>query len=151
MWILVLRGLQRSCGPATDIKCMYAKSLQLCLTLYNSTACSPPGSSGKNTGVGCHAHGIFLTQGSNSCLLCLLHWQASSLPLVPPQRRRWQPTPMFLPGESQGRGSLVGCRLWGRRVGHDLAAAAVAVCMYMTIGLLHIPHKGSFGALYIHI
>ena len=29
-------------------------------------------------------------------------------------RRKWQPTPVFLPGESQGRGSLVGCRLWGR-------------------------------------
>ena len=29
-------------------------------------------------------------------------------------RRRWQPTPVFLPGESQGWGSLVGCRLWGR-------------------------------------
>ena len=29
-------------------------------------------------------------------------------------RRQWQPTPVFLPGESQGRGSLVGCRLWGR-------------------------------------
>ena len=29
------------------------------------------------------------------------------------RRRKWQPTPMFLPGESQGRGSLVGCRLWG--------------------------------------
>ena len=28
-------------------------------------------------------------------------------------RRQWQPTPVFLPGESQGRGSLVGCRLWG--------------------------------------
>ena len=27
--------------------------------------------------------------------------------------RKRQPTPMFLPGESQGRGSLVGCRLWG--------------------------------------
>ena len=26
-------------------------------------------------------------------------------------RRKWQPTPVFLPGESQGRGSLVGCRL----------------------------------------
>ena len=26
----------------------------------------------------------------------------------------WQPTPVFLPGESQGRGSLVGCPLWGR-------------------------------------
>ena len=29
-------------------------------------------------------------------------------------RRKWQPTPVFLPGESQGRGSLVGCYLWGR-------------------------------------
>ena len=32
----------------------------------------------------------------------LMHW-----------RRKWQPTPVFLLGESQGRGSLVGCRLWG--------------------------------------
>ena len=31
-----------------------------------------------------------------------------------PQRRKWQPTPVFLPGEPQGRGSLVGCCLWGR-------------------------------------
>ena len=30
------------------------------------------------------------------------------------RRRKWQPTPVFLPGESQGQGSLVGCRLWGR-------------------------------------
>ena len=29
-------------------------------------------------------------------------------------RRKWQPTPVFLPGESQGQGSLLGCRLWGR-------------------------------------
>ena len=29
-------------------------------------------------------------------------------------RRKWQPTPVFLPGESQGRQSLVGSRLWGR-------------------------------------
>ena len=29
-------------------------------------------------------------------------------------RRKWQPTLVFLPGEPQGRGSLVGCRLWGR-------------------------------------
>ena len=35
-------------------------------------------------------------------LSTFLHW-----------RRKWQPTPVFLPGESQGRGSLVGCRLWG--------------------------------------
>ena len=28
-------------------------------------------------------------------------------------RRKWQPTPVFLPGESQGQRSLVGCHLWG--------------------------------------
>ena len=28
-------------------------------------------------------------------------------------RRKWQPTPVVLPGEAQGQGSLVGCRLWG--------------------------------------
>ena len=35
--------------------------------------------------MGCHAHlqGIFLTQGLNLRLLCLLHWQAGSLPLAP--------------------------------------------------------------------
>ena len=45
------------------------------------------------------------------------------------RRRKWQPTPVFLPGDSQGWGSLVGHRLWGRTVGHDwsdLAAAATA-------------------------
>ena len=36
-------------------------------------------------------------------LFTCMHW-----------RRKWQPTPVFLPGESQGPGSLVGCRLWGR-------------------------------------
>ena len=32
----------------------------------------------------------------------------------PALEKEMQPTPVFLPGESQGRGSLVGCRLWGR-------------------------------------
>ena len=42
----------------------------------------------KNTGVGCHflLQGIFLTQESNLPLLCLLHWQADSLPLTPPRK-----------------------------------------------------------------
>ena len=35
-------------------------------------------------------------------LFTFMHW-----------RRKWQPTPVFLPGESQGWGSLAGCRLWG--------------------------------------
>ena len=43
------------------------------------------------------------------------HDRATSLSLFTfmPWRRKWQPTPVFLPGESQGWGSLVGCRLWG--------------------------------------
>ena len=65
--------------------------LQLYPTLYNPMDCGPPGSSvhgdsaGKNSGVGCHAllQGIFPTQGSNPGLLCLLHCQTGSLPLVP--------------------------------------------------------------------
>ena len=46
----------------------------------------PWDSPGKNTGVGCHAlfQGISPIQGSNPRLLCLLHWQACSLPLTPP-------------------------------------------------------------------
>ena len=48
-------------------------------------------------------------------------------------RRKWQPTPVFLPGESQGRGSLVGCRLWGRTESDttEAAAAAATICAYM--------------------
>ena len=44
--------------------------------------------------------------------------------------RKWQPTPVFLPGESQGQGSLVGCHLWGHTVRHDWGdlAAAAALC-----------------------
>ena len=37
-----------------------------------------------------------------------------SLFIFMPWRRKWQPTPVFLPGESQGRASLVGFRLRGR-------------------------------------
>ena len=36
-------------------------------------------------------------------LFTFMHW-----------RWKWQPTPVFLPGESQGWGSPVGCSLWGR-------------------------------------
>ena len=33
-------------------------------------------------------------------------------------RKKWQPTPIFLPGESQWWRSLVGCSPWGHKVGH---------------------------------
>ena len=40
------------------------------------------------------------------------------------RRRKWQPTPAFLPGESQGPGSLVGCSPWGRTESDTTAATA---------------------------
>ena len=71
---------------------MHATLLQSCPTLCNPVDCSPArllcpwDSPGKNTGVGCCTllQGIFPTQESNPCLLCLLRWQAGSLPLAPP-------------------------------------------------------------------
>ena len=61
---------------------MHAKLLQSYLTLCNPYGLGrflhPWASPGKNTGMGCHTllQGIFLTQGLNLPLLCLLHWQA---------------------------------------------------------------------------
>ena len=56
-------------------------------------------------------------------LFTFMHW-----------RWKWQPTPVFLPWESQGQGSLVGLLSMGsHRVGHDwsdLAAAAAAYLIY---------------------
>ena len=43
------------------------------------------------------------TRLSDFTFVTFMHW-----------RRKWQPAPVFLPGESQGWGSLVGCHLWGR-------------------------------------
>ena len=62
--------------------CLHAKSLQSCLTLCNPFPWDSPG---KDTGVGGHAllQRIFLIQGSNLCLLSLLHWQGFSFPPVP--------------------------------------------------------------------
>ena len=46
---------------------------------------------------------IGLDWATSLSLFTFMHW-----------RRKWQPTPVFLPGESQERQSLVGCHLWGR-------------------------------------
>ena len=49
-------------------------------------------------------------------LFTFMHW-----------KRKWQPAPVFLPGESQGRRSLLGCCLWGHtRVGLDWRDLALA-------------------------
>ena len=63
-------------------------------------------------------------------LFTFMHW-----------RRKWQPTPVFLPGESQGEGSLMGelPSMGSHRVGYnwsDLAAAA-ACCIWLYRGFFH--------------
>ena len=49
------------------------------------------------------SRGVGYDSATSLSLFTFMHW-----------RRKWQPTPVFLPGESQGRGSLMCCRLWGR-------------------------------------
>ena len=60
-------------------------------------------------------------------LFTFMHW-----------RRKWQPTPVFLPGESQGPGSLVGCQMsmGSHRVGHDWSdLATCSFCNFLVSGL----------------
>ena len=61
-------------------------------------------------------HSVILDFGhSNKWVVVSYDWATSlSLFTFMHWRRKWQPTPVFLPGESQGWGSLVGCHLWGR-------------------------------------
>ena len=71
-------------------------------------------------------------------------------------RRKWQPTPVFLPGESQGRGSLVGCRLWGRTESdttevtwqqQQFSVIVVSVCLPSDALLQHLPSYLGFSYL----
>ena len=64
-------------------------------------------------------------RGSESWLSSHVHW-----------RRKWQPTPVFLPGESQGRGSLVGCCLWDRT---ESDTTEVTYLLAGGFGSLHSP------------
>ena len=72
--------------------CVCGQSFRSCPTLCDPMDCSPPGSS--LLGIlqakilewvaMPYLQGIFPTQGSNPSLSGFLHWQAGSLPLVPP-------------------------------------------------------------------
>ena len=68
-------------------------------------------------------------------------------------RRKWQPTPVFLPGESQGRGTLVGCCLWGCTVGHDWSNLACShalekeMASHSSVLAWRIPGTGEPGGL----
>ena len=57
-------------------------------------------------------------------------------------RRKWQPTPVFLPGESHGRGSLVGCHLWGRTGSDTTEVTRSSSSMTLFIYLLFLVYPG---------
>ena len=72
-------------------------------------------------------------------------------------RRKWQPTPVFLLTESQGRGSLIGCRMGSHRVGLDWSDLAAATDCYFVLFMplspcqpLWVEVPSSF-ALWFHI
>ena len=109
------------------LQCMKVKSesevAQSCPTLSDPMDCSLPGSS---------VHGIFQASvlewgaiafsagnasGKEPACQCRSHRRYGFSPWVGREdalRGAWQPTPVFLPGKSHGRRSLVGCSPWGR-------------------------------------
>ena len=119
-------------GFSCKVKVKVAQSLSDSLQPYGLY--SPWNSPGQTTGVG----SLSLLQGTseprNRTIAWKISWTeelgrlhsmrslrvrhdwATSLSLITFMhwRRKWQPILEFLPGESQGRGSLVGCHLWGR-------------------------------------
>ena len=60
---------------------------------------------------------------------CIPETQHCKLTIPKKWRRKWQPTPVFLPGESQGQRSLVGCCIWGLTE-LDTAEATWHACMH---------------------
>ena len=83
--------LRASTLPLRGSAYVRAKSLQSCQTLCDpwTVAHQAPLSMGFSrqeywSGLPCPSPGDLPTQGSNPCLVRLLHWQAGSLPLVPP-------------------------------------------------------------------
>ena len=116
-----------------------AKSLQSCPTLYDPIDGSPPGSSIHRTLVKC-SHPRLLRwlpwwlSGEESTCQCrgprFYPWVGKI-----PWRRKWQPTPVFLPGKSNRQRSLAGYSPWGvERVRHDLATKPPLQVIFMTQG-----------------
>ena len=85
-------------------------------------------------------------QGKNKSLLLLLGFTGGSAVKNPPAmqetwvqslgqqslwRRKWQPTPVFLPGESHGQRSLMGCGPWGHDFSWTWLKHSMALCLLL--------------------
>ena len=94
----------------------------------------PGGASGKESACHCRRHKRHQFN----------HWVRKI-----PWRRKWQPTPAFLPGESLGLRSLLGYSPWGhKRVRHDLAAKQQK---YIVLFLFSLTLKVSFCHSFLHV
>ena len=77
-----------------------------------------PLSSGSRTFLVGPINSTHITEHIGQCLNCcfmLVLFIFLCVPLLSLRRRQWQPTPVFLPGKSHGRRSLVGCSPWGHK------------------------------------
>ena len=59
-------------------------------------------------------------------------------------RRKWQSTPVFLPGESHGQRSLAGCSAWGRKEADMTDRLTLSLYFFNTIKCTHIPTSSIF-------
>ena len=64
-------------------------------------------------------------------------------------RRKWQPTPVFLPGESQGRGSLVGCRLWDRTESDTTEATYSSSSQWLMASIKALGGEGNSASVHV--
>ena len=64
-------------------------------------------------------------------------------------RRAWQPTPVFLPGESHGQGSLAGCSPWGHKEADRTEATeqASSMCLRPSVSPTPVCPDGAGGVL----
>ena len=88
-------------------------------------------------------HGVAKSQTQLSDFTFTFHFHALE--------KEMQPTPVFLPGESQGRGSLVGCRLWGRTESDTTEETwqqqqQQHMCVCVRVGVISLPFSPSGGA-----
>ena len=124
-------------GPPTECACL------CCTTPFTLTTSSPELGSATRGRLPCPPPfcssvpsvlcGALLSAGSDGKSICLQCRRPGFNPWVrkTPWRRKWQPTPVFLPGESHERRRLAGYNLWGRRVGRLSTGTSIIPLMIL--------------------
>ena len=98
------KGFRRFLHHRETRKCFIILSPQIAMALYSSTlAWKIPWMEEPGRLQSMRSWRVGHNWATSLSLFTFMHW-----------RRKWQPNPAFLPGESQGRWSLVGCHLRGR-------------------------------------